>query len=747
MKKVLTVFLLAICLVTFNVKADETEHSLNNEENANSLLSSQEEPANTDDISNGDSFTDGIDNSNNQVEQPADLDLVDNNFQNSDTISNNSDSLQDANNEDIVINNPTENNETNLDNGNTQDEALTNEEASVIPQQKVLVKIAKVDEENNGLAGAIMQVLDSTGMVLDEWTSTGENHEIELPDGTYTIHEVKAPEGYELAENQEFTVKVIVEVGYKANTEYPNVPCKVATTYYVEVKGIKHEVYCINQFLTEPGQAADYNGKILTPDDVRKYTQQVVYKDAEENIGAPEATYNHGHVTSEPIDVSDQTLLNQELYDKLMDIIYRRTIVRQQERFADSTFLPDEAISYITEAALKTYTNAGVTQIQRWSSLQPGDEAIYTQEGKYYWYLMHMYKDYVYDPDSPNGWRTEIGHGDALGNFARHWSGRESMTDDDGNTIQMHGTHNLSVDHPEYADYFYYLLGDDVSKNMKHPSDMHIYIYSAKNTDNDGEKYQNLLGVTGYLEDFVPQEIQKVVVNKYSNETKNVTIKKVWDDNNNQDGIRPNSISATLNNGTTVILNEENNWTATVNDLPKYDQAKPITYTWSEIKVDGYELSQTEIDETGSITTLTNKHVPQTRNLKVRKVWHDDGNGTGNRPESISISLMANSVVVETVTITSQEQWQYVFTDLPKYQNGQEIVYTVIENDVPAGYVEAYEGDMNTGFIIHNGLGQGDGNPPPSNPQTGDESNLYLLGLLLSIMGLIISKIYIQKKA
>ena len=63
-------------------------------------------------------------------------------------------------------------------------------------------------------------------------------------------------------------------------------------------------------------------------------------------------------------------------------------------------------------------------------------------------------------------------------------------------------------------------------------------------------------------------------------ETTSVSVKKVWDDANNQDGKRPDSITVTLSNGTEFTLNEANDWTATVEDLPMYDGGKEISYTW-----------------------------------------------------------------------------------------------------------------------------------------------------------------------
>ena len=79
---------------------------------------------------------------------------------------------------------------------------------------------------------------------------------------------------------------------------------------------------------------------------------------------------------------------------------------------------------------------------------------------------------------------------------------------------------------------------------------------------------------------------------------------------------------------------------------------------------------------------------------------------------------------------------------------GEEIEYTVLEDDVPEKYVVSYEGDSTNGFIVHNGLGQGDIDPPTPphiNPQTGDNILVYIITLLISIIGLISGKTYLKR--
>ena len=54
----------------------------------------------------------------------------------------------------------------------------------------------------------------------------------------------------------------------------------------------------------------------------------------------------------------------------------------------------------------------------------------------------------------------------------------------------------------------------------------------------------------------------------------------------------------------TVVLNDQNNWTATIENLPTKVNGKPAVYTWTEQTVIGYE--NTSVVTEGSMTTFTN---------------------------------------------------------------------------------------------------------------------------------------------
>ncbi len=69
--------------------------------------------------------------------------------------------------------------------------------------------VSKRDAANsNELPGAKLKITDAAGNTVKEWTSMDTPHKISgLPDGVYTLTEVTAPQGYEIAESITFTVK------------------------------------------------------------------------------------------------------------------------------------------------------------------------------------------------------------------------------------------------------------------------------------------------------------------------------------------------------------------------------------------------------------------------------------------------------------------------------------------------------------------------------------------------------------
>lgn len=185
------------------------------------------------------------------------------------------------------------------------------------------------------------------------------------------------------------------------------------------------------------------------------------------------------------------------------------------------------------------------------------------------------------------------------------------------------------------------------------------------------------------------------IINSYTPGKTSASVVKVWNDANNQDGKRPESITVSLladgrDTGITVTLNAENNWTQTVTDLDEKANGKAIKYTWAEENVPkGYELTGNTTK--GTLTTLTNKHVPEVTAITGTKTWNDNDDQDGKRPTSITVNLLADGNVYDSKTVTAATNWTYTFNNLPVYENGQKITYAVSEDEV-AGYETAIDG-------------------------------------------------------
>ena len=105
-------------------------------------------------------------------------------------------------------------------------------------------------------------------------------------------------------------------------------------------------------------------------------------------------------------------------------------------------------------------------------------------------------------------------------------------------------------------------------------------------------------------------------------------------------------------------------------------------------KVKGY-TTHVDNNDMGNLI-VTNKYTPETTSINGEKVWDDKDNQDGKRPEKVSINLLANGEKVKTLDVTSETNWKYEFKDLPKYDEGKKIEYTVTED-----HVKDYTTDIN----------------------------------------------------
>ena len=215
-----------------------------------------------------------------------------------------------------------------------------------------------------------------------------------------------------------------------------------------------------------------------------------------------------------------------------------------------------------------------------------------------------------------------------------------------------------------------------------------------------------------------PENTQPVVLVKTEEKTENintnidillteVSVEKSWDDNNNQDGVRPTSVQVQLyadgeTYGEPITLNASNNWrhtwsgllagkAYTVVELDENGNAIPVDEKYND------DYTKVEYSIEGTKTIITNIHIPELIDKTLTKIWDDNGNQDGIRPTSIQVQLYANGKEVgEPITILENNgEWSYTWHNLPKYENGKEIVYTVVEKEID-GYTTTYSDDTFT---------------------------------------------------
>ena len=271
--------------------------------------------------------------------------------------------------------------------------------------------------------------------------------------------------------------------------------------------------------------------------------------------------------------------------------------------------------------------------------------------------------------------------------------------------------------------------------------------------DKDGNwkyKFENLPKYEGGKE--IKYSVKEVAVEGYTTEIKdfNITNKhvpektsvegtKTWDDANNQDGKRPTKIKVILNKKVgggqpSKVAEKEvtqaDGWKWRFENLDKYEKGQKIEYVVTEEPVKDYttEINKVEKEDGRVEFNIINKHIPEKVLVSGTKTWIDNNNAAGKRPGSIKVILNktvdGKTTKVAEKEVTAKDNWNYAFNDLPKYENGKEIKYSIDEVDVP-GYEKTIKGhNLENKYIP----------PKPKLPKTGsapsEVGGLGVLGLL-----------------
>ncbi|MDY5565044.1 MAG: Cna B-type domain-containing protein [Candidatus Limivicinus sp.] len=209
-----------------------------------------------------------------------------------------------------------------------------------------------------------------------------------------------------------------------------------------------------------------------------------------------------------------------------------------------------------------------------------------------------------------------------------------------------------------------------------------------------------------------------------------VSVTKVWDDCNDNDGYRPDSVTVSLladgePTGKTLVLSEANQWTGSFTGLDAYADGEEIVYTVTENAVSKYTTVITNGQDSATDFIITNSHVPETTSIPVVKRWNDNNDANDRRPGSITVYLYANGEATgEKLRITARNGWVGEFENLPVYANGKAIDYSIREKSMYF-YSGAVSSNPNGGFIITNTY--------TTSPGTGDSGNIGLWIALASV--------------
>ena len=173
---------------------------------------------------------------------------------------------------------------------------------------------------------------------------------------------------------------------------------------------------------------------------------------------------------------------------------------------------------------------------------------------------------------------------------------------------------------------------------------------------------------------FIHIDYTKVGLEEYS-----IKVTKEWDDDDNRDGIRPTQAIVHLYaNGvdTGKSLTFTGNETKTFEHLAYLDPSgNKIIYSFVEEAVPGYRAS---IEVDGLNATIKNIHDPERINISGTKTWVGDDDSI--RPEVLTLVLCKNGESYQQTTIRpNTDGWSYEFNNLFRYENGQEIEYTIKE--------------------------------------------------------------------
>ena len=90
-------------------------------------------------------------------------------------------------------------------------------------------------------------------------------------------------------------------------------------------------------------------------------------------------------------------------------------------------------------------------------------------------------------------------------------------------------------------------------------------------------------------------------------------------------------------------------------------------------------------------------------NLTVSKVWDDKDDFYGKRPANVTINVFKNGEIINSIVLNKDNGWKFELKNLPKYDNGKLINYSIDEVNITY-YHYKIEENGNYSFTVTNTL-------------------------------------------
>ncbi len=624
------------------------------------------------------------------------------------------------------------------------------------PTIKKPVHVTIVDELGNPVPGATVQALDASGNVAATYEAVDGTFTAFLEKGSYTLKITDAPDGYLSAdETADITVTLEeaeelenIHAGTISSTDPAHkMFCKHdpshLETYRVYDEGEEVTGYCFNQNYDPPAldkEDCTYKRLVGSP--------ELLYELAQSKLPGVSAQELYDHVLS-MIYHRDDIKAKYGFDDLLTDYLVNMAIKNFTDGDMDSFRTTDEEGKNLV--VRQYYPNGPVVFDENGNyQFRPGGSVlgsivghanaassgnpdyVFPQSIKDAWHELITLTDhpddyylYIYYPDNfmtkedgiAGGWSVpahyrNLYYADAYQCLMSTFEVeplRTTLTLRQATQIKItkkwadgDNRDGLRPTAEEFTGMIHLLAGGtdvtDTYRNNRTVTDNEDGTYTVtfaelpKRDDNKTEIAYTVKedAISGYTADKNTAADGETITNTHRPETTTIQVQKTWEDGDDADGLRPDAVTVHLladgQELQTVTLTAENDWSHTFADLPVYREGEKIVYTVTEEPVEGYKAT---IDG----FAITNTYLLERVEIPVVKTWRDDDNRNSTRPASITIHLLADGQVIQTVKITpdADGNWIHTFRDLPKYKDETPIVYTITEDPVE-GYTASIDG-------------------------------------------------------